>query len=159
MSELFVQELGNNLLNIYTLYHSSFDDDIRTPWTKIQEKVNFGLTRGLIFRENSVEISGFVMWTPSVDRKTVFIDYFCVNKSLQGCGLGRKYFSFVISELENFFENIILDCKGNLVDFYTKYNFQTVDDVFWYGVPLKLMIYTKKAYLPVDILNIYQQFQ
>ena len=154
---LCVQELGDNLLNIYTLYQTSFDDDIRAPWTAIEKKLKNGQSQVHVFTENGLP-SGFVMWT--AHEKSVFIDYFCVSSSLQGRGLGRKYFQWILSFL-NLFDNIILDCKSNVVKFYESLGLSVVADTVWYGcsrtgISLKIMARGQDL---SKIQEIYSHFQ
>ena len=160
MSLPCVQELGTNLLNIYTLYQTSFDDDIRAPWPSIEGKLKSGRSRAHVFTENGSP-SGFVMWT--VHNNSVFIDYFCVSSSLQGRGLGRKYFQWILSYL-NSYDNIILDCKRNVVKFYESFGLIVVGDTIWYGgaqtgINLKIMARGSHLDDKSKILEIYSHFQ
>ena len=54
MSLPCVQELGTNLLNIYTLYQTSFDDDIRAPWPNIEGKLKSGRSRAHVLPRTEV---------------------------------------------------------------------------------------------------------
>jgi ribosomal protein S18 acetylase RimI-like enzyme len=154
MSLHYIQELGSNLLNIYTLYHNTFDDDIRMPWSKIEKKLK-EKSRAYVFTENAT-ISGFVIWTPLQSEMTAYIDYFCVSKSFQGKGLGSKYLKEIISYLEQYYQYILLDCKSNVIKFYENFGFCIIAQSSWDKIQLSVMLKTNYEYKHESIMKIYK---
>lgn len=165
MLSLSIQELEDNLLNIYSLYENTFDDDIRTPWKKIEYKLQSSSKVYVFMEELCPSISGkipsgLIIWTPYYEKSAVFIDYFCISKEFQGRGLGRKYFQQIVSLFALNFQYILLDCKSDVVKFYQSFGFKSLKKVLWNTIPLDLMIYSyNHSYNEEDIMKIYSHFQ
>jgi ribosomal protein S18 acetylase RimI-like enzyme len=155
MSLPCVQELGDNLLNIYTIYNASFDEDIRVPWPAIVNKLTGRSCTHLFTHEGTP--SGFVIWTPHPSNQSVFIDYFCVSPHVQGLGLGRKYFTWIVDCLSSQYTYILLDCKSNVVRFYQLFGFRAIHQTLFGTTTLTVMVSPQNTDTD-DALVSYQAF-
>lgn len=134
------------LKEIKRIYNLNFTDDIKVEWSEIV-KALLRNTKINIYRNTETnEVIGFIMYTPLIYTRCVYIDYFCIDKKYQGCGLGGIILKNFIHIQEKNNIKILLDCKTNLANFYGKYGFKKLGLLRYRNIDLAIMATGKVNY-------------
>lgn len=93
--------------DIEAVYHSRMKSDFPPeeirPWEMFERSFSMGLYKGYGLYENGKLLS-YAAFTFSLSRETVLLDYFAVDSSLRGKGIGGNF----LSELSEIFKNKLL---------------------------------------------------
>ena len=128
---------------VYEIFDENFPDHIKIEKEILRENLFSGKYKmyALSIRD---EIIGAFIYNPIISLSgCVFIEYIFIKKEYQNRGYGKRFIKDCLGKLKKY-KTIYLDCEKNLISYYEKLDFKSVNICKYDRTILHLMCFGKE---------------
>lgn len=127
---------------IYEIFDENFPDHIKIEKEILYENLFSGKYKLFVLKKQD-EIIGSFIYNPIISIPgCVFIEYIFIKKEYQNRGYGKRFIKDCLEKLD--YKSIYLDCEKNLISYYEKLDFKSVNICKFNKTILYLLYYGKQ---------------